>query len=119
MRWRKPKEDSPEEFFSRKRAAMVEEQLAARRIRDQRLLSVMGDLPRHRFVPPGLASRAYEDGPLPIGEGQTISQPYIVAEMTEALRLVGDEKVLEIGNGSGYQTAILCRVAAGGGAPSS
>ena len=112
MRWRKPKEDSPEEFFSRKRAAMVEEQLAARRIRDQRLLSVMGDLPRHRFVPPGLSSRAYEDGPLPIGEGQTISQPYIVAEMTEALRLVGDEKVLEIGTGSGYQTAILCRMSA-------
>lgn len=89
---------------------MVEEHLIARRIRDERLLSVMRELPRHRFVPPALASRAYEDGPLPIGEGQTISQPFIVAEMTQALLLRGDEKVLEIGTGSGYQTAILCRM---------
>lgn len=107
MGWRRPKKDLSEEFFTRKRIAMVEEQLMARRIRDERLLSVMRQLPRHRFVPPELASRAYEDGPLPIGEGQTISQPFIVAEMTQALSLEGDEKVLEIGTGSGYQTAIL------------
>jgi protein-L-isoaspartate(D-aspartate) O-methyltransferase len=89
---------------------MVEDQLKSRRIRDERLLFAMGEIPRHRFVPPDLAPRAYEDGPLPIGEGQTISQPYIVAEMTEALHLSGKEKVLEIGTGSGYQTAILGRL---------
>lgn len=110
MRWRRPDRDRSEEAFTRKRHVMVEEHLIARRIRDERLLSVMRELPRHRFVPPALASRAYEDGPLPIGEGQTISQPFIVAEMTQALLLRGDEKVLEIGTGSGYQTAILCRM---------
>ena len=108
LRWRKPKGNLTEESFTRKRNAMVEEQLKGRRIRDERLLSVMREIPRHRFLPPTLASRAYEDGPLPIGEGQTISQPYIVAEMTQALWLSGTEKVLEIGTGSGYQTAILC-----------
>jgi len=86
---------------------MVEDQLKARHIRDERVLSVMREIPRHRFLPRALASRAYEDGPLPIGEEQTISQPYIVAEMTQALWLRGTEKVLEIGTGSGYQTAIL------------
>ena len=86
---------------------MVEGQLKARHIRDERVLSVMREIPRHRFLPPTLAPRAYEDGPLPIGEEQTISQPYIVAEMTQALWLRGTEKVLEIGTGSGYQTAIL------------
>jgi protein-L-isoaspartate(D-aspartate) O-methyltransferase len=90
---------------------MVAEQIRARGIRDERLLAVMEEIPRHRFLPPHLADRAYEDGPLPIGEGQTISQPYIVAQMTQALRLAGTEKVLEIGTGSGYQTAILCRLA--------
>lgn len=90
---------------------MVAEQLAARGIRDERLLDVMREIPRHLFIPPSLAPRAYEDGPLPIGEGQTISQPYIVAEMTQALALTGTEKVLEIGTGSGYQTAILSRLA--------
>ncbi len=110
LRWRKSKEVPSEELFSRKRKEMVEEQLRARRIRDERLLSVMGEIPRHRFVPRELASRAYEDCPLPIGEEQTISQPYIVAEMTQALSLKGTEKVLEIGTGSGYQTAILCRL---------
>src|SRR3990170_3109667 len=80
---------------------MVEDQLKSRRIRDERLLSVMREIPRHRFVPPDLAPRAYEDGPLPIGEGQTISQPYIVAEMTEALHLSGNEKVLfRVGDGT-------------------
>ncbi len=91
---------------------MVEQQLVARGIRDARVLAAMGQIPRHRFVPPFLEGRAYDDGPLPIGEGQTISQPFIVAEMTQALRLTGSEKVLEIGTGSGYQTAILCRLAA-------
>ncbi len=110
MRLRKRDRDLSEEDFTRKRNEMVEEQLIARRIRDERLLSVMREIPRHRFVPPELAARAYEDGPLPIGEGQTISQPFIVAEMTQALLLKGDEKVLEIGTGSGYQTAILCRL---------
>lgn len=110
MGWRKPKKELSEEFFSRERESMVEQQLAPRRIRDERLLAVMRELPRHKFVPRALVSRAYEDGPLPIGGEQTISQPYIVAEMTQALVLEGNEKVLEIGTGSGYQTAILCRL---------
>jgi protein-L-isoaspartate(D-aspartate) O-methyltransferase len=107
LTWRKSKGYLTEESFSRKRNAMVEEQLKARHIRDEKVLSVMREIPRHRFLPPTLASRAYEDGPLPIGKEQTISQPYIVAEMTQALWLRGTEKVLEIGTGSGYQTAIL------------
>lgn len=90
---------------------MVEMQIAARGIRDERLLDVMREIPRHLFIPQGLEGRAYDDEPLPIGEGQTISQPYIVAQMTEALLLGGNEKVLEIGTGSGYQTAILARLA--------
>lgn len=90
---------------------MVEEQIAARGIRDPRILAVMGEIPRHRFVPEHLASLAYADEPLPIGGGQTISQPYIVAEMTRALALSGTEKVLEIGTGSGYQAAVLARLA--------
>lgn len=111
MRWRRSKEGPSEETLARRREEMVAEQLRARRIRDERLLAVMGEIPRHRFVPPELVSRAYEDSPLPIGEDQTISQPFIVAEMTQALSLGGTEKVLEIGTGSGYQTAILCRLA--------
>ncbi len=110
MRWRKSKEGLSEEILTRRREEMVEEQLKGRRIRDERLLLAMKEIPRHRFIPPKLASRAYEDGPLPIGEEQTISQPFIVAEMTQALSLTGTEKVLEIGTGSGYQTAILCRM---------
>lgn len=93
--------------FTLKRHRMVEEQIRARGIHDERLLAAMRDIPRHRFVPTILSTRAYDDGPLPIGESQTISQPYIVAEMTDALKLSGSEKVLEIGTGSGYQTAIL------------
>jgi protein-L-isoaspartate(D-aspartate) O-methyltransferase len=89
------------------RHRMVEEQIRRRGIRDERVLSAMEEVPRHLFVPPDLRHRAYADDPLPIGEGQTISQPFIVAEMTAALRLSGTEKVLEIGTGSGYQTAIL------------
>lgn len=84
---------------------MVSTQLPG--IRDQRVLEVMGRVPRHRFVDPALWPQAYSDYPLPIGNGQTISQPYMVALMTESLRLNGGEKILEIGTGSGYQTAIL------------
>ena len=110
MRWRRPRGRQNEESYLRDRKTMVEEQLKSRRIRDKRLLAVMLEIPRHRFVPASLADRAYEDNPLPIGDGQTISQPYIVAEMTQALCLEGTEKVLEIGTGSGYQTAILSRL---------
>ncbi|MBI5575713.1 MAG: protein-L-isoaspartate(D-aspartate) O-methyltransferase [Deltaproteobacteria bacterium] len=93
------------------RRRMVAEQIRSRGIHDERLLDALMEIPRHFFVPPHLSERAYDDGPLPIGEGQTISQPYIVAEMTRALSLSGEEKVLEIGTGSGYQTAVLCRLA--------
>jgi len=86
---------------------MVKEQLLERGIEDPRVLEAMRKVPRHLFVESALADRVYEDGPLPIGEKQTISQPYMVALMTEALQLTGEEKVLEIGTGSGYQTAIL------------
>jgi protein-L-isoaspartate(D-aspartate) O-methyltransferase len=86
---------------------MVEEQLIPRGIKDQRVLDVFRKVERHRFVPEDLKESAYADFPLPIGEGQTISQPYIVALMTECLNLTGIERVLEIGTGSGYQTAIL------------
>jgi protein-L-isoaspartate(D-aspartate) O-methyltransferase len=92
------------------RRRMVEEQIRRRGVRDERVLSVMGEVPRHLFIPKEIRQRAYADEPLPIGEGQTISQPFIVAEMTAALRLSGTEKVLEVGTGSGYQTAILSRL---------
>jgi len=92
------------------RRRMVEEQIRRRGVRDERVLSVMGEVPRHLFVPKEIRQRAYADEPLPIGEGQTISQPFIVAEMTAALRLSGTEKVLEVGTGSGYQTTILSRL---------
>ncbi len=94
------------------RQAMVETQLRRRGIRDERVLQVMSEMPRHDFVAPVYLFEAYEDHPLPIGEGQTISQPYMVAIMTEALELEPADKVLEIGTGSGYQTAILARLAA-------
>ena len=90
---------------------MVVEQLEGRGIRDARVLDVMRRVPRDAFVPPADRSRAYADQALPIGEGQTISQPYMVAAMTEALALTGVERVLEIGTGSGYQTAILAEIA--------
>ena len=93
------------------RERMVKEQLERRGIRDARVLAAMHKIPRHVFVDPSLARQAYEDSPLPIGEGQTISQPYMVAIMTAALGLVGDERVLEIGTGSGYQTAVLAELA--------
>jgi len=94
------------------RQRMVDEQIARRGIRDQRVLAAMRKVERHRFVSEAQRSGAYEDHPLPVGEGQTISQPYIVALMTEALALQGDERVLEVGTGSGYQTAILAELAA-------
>lgn len=96
---------------ARARARMVEVQIAARGVKDSKVLDVMRQVPRHLFVPPGQAAQAYDDHPLPIGSGQTISQPYVVAFMTEQLRLTGGEKVLEIGTGSGYQTAVLSRLA--------
>ena len=92
------------------RRIMVETQIKARGIKDKRVLEAMLKVERHQFVPKHLSSLAYTDRPLPIGEGQTISQPYIVALMTEALRLKEREKVLEIGTGSGYQAAILAKL---------
>ena len=93
--------------YSIARRRMVEEQIVGRGIKDPRVISAMGQVPRHRFVPEALASQAYSDFPLPIGERQTISQPYMVALMSEALQLKGGEKVLEVGTGSGYQAAVL------------
>jgi protein-L-isoaspartate(D-aspartate) O-methyltransferase len=94
------------------RLHMVRKHLQSRGIHDQRLLDAMGQIPRERFVPPEMSTLAYDDRALSIGHSQTISQPYIVALMTEALELTGDEYVLEIGTGSGYQTAILAALAA-------
>lgn len=90
-----------------RREQMVREQLARRNLTDQRVLDAMGLVPRHLFVPEDMRHMAYWDGPLSIGQGQTISQPYIVALMTQMLRLQGSEKVLEVGCGSGYQAAVL------------
>ena len=97
--------------FARARREMVERQLKGRDMTDARVLGAMGKVPRHRFVRPALAGEAYSDGPLPIEEGQTISQPYIVALMTQLLELKGRERVLEVGTGSGYQAAVLAEVA--------
>ena len=93
------------------RRRMVEHQLRARGIHDPHVLRIMGAIPRHLFVDDALMARAYSDHALPIGEDQTISQPYMVALMTQALELKGDEKILEVGTGSGYQTAILAELA--------
>jgi len=93
-----------------RRANMVEYQIRARGIKDARVLEAMGRVPRHVFVPPGYADSAYDDRPLPIGSGQTISQPYMVAVMTEALKPRDADRVLEIGTGSGYQTAVLAEL---------
>lgn len=90
---------------------MIEQQLRQRGIRDERVLQAMGAIPRHLFVPPELQDHAYDDGPLPIDKGQTISQPYMVALMSESLLLNGTETVLEIGTGSGYQAAVLSQLA--------
>jgi protein-L-isoaspartate(D-aspartate) O-methyltransferase len=89
---------------------MTDSQVRARGVRDRRVLAAMEKVPRHLFVPVNFRGSAYADEPLPIGEGQTISQPYIVAYMTEALGLGGTEKVLEVGTGSGYQTAVLAEL---------
>ncbi|HNY50185.1 MAG TPA: protein-L-isoaspartate(D-aspartate) O-methyltransferase [Smithella sp.] len=97
--------------YRKPRLRMVESQIKARGIKDERVLMAMETIPRHLFVDEGLMEQAYSDSPLPIGEHQTISQPYIVALMTEALELKGRERVLEIGTGSGYQTAILASLA--------
>jgi len=91
---------------------MVASQIVVRGVRDAKTLAAMRSVPRHLFVPPELTRSAYDDRPLPIGHGQTISQPYIVAFMTEALGLKGGETVLEVGAGSGYQSAVLSRIAA-------
>jgi protein-L-isoaspartate(D-aspartate) O-methyltransferase len=98
--------------YARERERMVAEQLVPRGIKDPRVLAAMGKVPRHLFVDEALRDRAYGDHPLPIGEGQTISQPFMVGRMTELLRLSGTEKVLEIGTGSGYQAAVLAQLAA-------
>jgi|SRR3990172_226118 len=97
--------------FWQLRERMVDEQLGGRDISDRRVLEAMRSVPRHRFVPQEAAELAYIDAPLPIGFRQTISQPYIVALMTQMLRLHGDEIILEVGTGSGYQAAVLGRLA--------
>lgn len=104
-------EQNEETIWWKKEAEkMVNRQIVARGTKDKRVISVMKNTPRHLFVPKTLLKVAYDDGPLPIGEGQTISQPYIVAIMTELLELKGNEKVLEIGTGSGYQAAVLSQL---------
>jgi protein-L-isoaspartate(D-aspartate) O-methyltransferase len=100
-----------DEAFAEERERMVTDQIEARGVRDARVLAALRAIPRHEFVPEGQRAHAYEDRPLPIGEGQTISQPYIVAVMSELLELDGSEKVLEIGTGSGYQAAVLAKLA--------
>jgi protein-L-isoaspartate(D-aspartate) O-methyltransferase len=97
--------------FARERERMVEEQVVARGVTDARVIEAMRRLPRHVFVDEALRDRAYGDHSLPIGEGQTISQPFIVGRMTELLRLGGREKVLEVGTGCGYQAAVLAELA--------
>jgi protein-L-isoaspartate(D-aspartate) O-methyltransferase len=97
--------------YAEARARMVEQQLRGRGIEDERVLDAMGRVPRELFVPENLAHLAYEDGALPIGFGQTISQPYIVATICSLLELDGDERVLDVGTGSGYQAAVLAELA--------
>jgi protein-L-isoaspartate(D-aspartate) O-methyltransferase len=101
----------PEDSFSSSRQRMVKEQIEARGISDPRLLEVLKKVKRHLFVPTDLQNAAYDDHPLPIGQGQTISQPYIVAYMTEAVKIKPEDCVLEIGTGSGYQAAVLGELA--------
>jgi len=99
-----------EKRTEKKRQAMVQNQIVARGVDDARVLAAMRQVPRHEFVPADVRASAYDDRPLPIGWEQTISQPYIVALMTSALRLQGSERVLEIGTGSGYQAAVLAAI---------
>jgi len=105
-----PPEHQPDSYSS-ERLQMVAAQLQARGIRDERVLNAMARVPRHEFVPENLREQAYEDHPIPIAKGQTISQPYIVGLMTELLALNSSDSVLEVGTGSGYQTAILAELA--------
>jgi protein-L-isoaspartate(D-aspartate) O-methyltransferase len=98
------------EAWERERQDMVQRQIRARGIRDAKLLGAFSRVPRHEFVPPGQRGMAYDDTPLPIGHGQTISQPYMVALMTEALHVGVGDKVLEVGTGSGYQAAVLAEL---------
>ena len=100
-----------EEIFEQRRQKMVTQQIKKRGVTDSAVLQAMSKLPRHLFVPERFIDDAYEDGPLSIGEGQTISQPYVVASMTSHLHLSNESRVLEIGTGSGYQTAILAEIA--------
>jgi len=100
----------PKRDLATAKSMMVQRQLVGRGIMDRRVLEAMGEVPRHLFVDESLWPEAYDDNPLPIGEGQTISQPYMVAIMTELLELQADERVLEIGTGSGYQAAVLTRL---------
>ncbi len=103
---------APIDNASKQRESMVKHQIMARGVRNKKVIEAMLKVPRDRFVPSSIVFSAYEDRPLAIGHGQTISQPYIVALMTECLELKGDEKVLEIGTGSGYQTAVLAEIVA-------
>jgi protein-L-isoaspartate(D-aspartate) O-methyltransferase len=96
--------------YDNRREQMVRQDIRGRDVREPHVLSAMNKVPRHLFVEPAYRDHAYEDHPLPIGEGQTISQPYVVALMTEALRLKRDDRVLEIGTGSGYQAAVLAEI---------
>lgn len=102
--------DLSEEEQTRRRHLMVERQIRRRGIGDPRILEAMETVPRHRFVPARLQSRAYDDGPLPIGDGQTISQPYIVARMAEMAEIHADDRVLDVGTGSGYAAAVYSRL---------
>jgi protein-L-isoaspartate(D-aspartate) O-methyltransferase len=101
---------SEQDPFAAARARMATDQIAARGVRDPRVLATLREVPRHLFVPPAEQTRAYQDRPLPIGYGQTISQPYIVALMTELVRPRASDRALEVGTGSGYQAAVLSRL---------
>jgi protein-L-isoaspartate(D-aspartate) O-methyltransferase len=103
--------NNADEYLEPARQQMLEKHLRGRGITNPDVLRAMAEVPRERFVPEGFRQQAYTDGPLPIGAGQTISQPYIVALMTQLLRVDGDSEVLEVGTGSGYQTAVLARLA--------
>jgi protein-L-isoaspartate(D-aspartate) O-methyltransferase len=104
-------QDDIEKMYEKMRITMVDDQIERRDVRDQKVLDAMKKVPRHEFVPEHLRKYAYADEPLPIGEDQTISQPYIVAYMTEQLELKPTDKILEIGTGSGYQAAVLAEIA--------
>ncbi|MFQ5669966.1 MAG: protein-L-isoaspartate(D-aspartate) O-methyltransferase [Acidobacteriota bacterium] len=104
---REPQGEAPAPARQAERDAMVEQQIRARGLETPRVLEAMRQVPRHRFLPPSLQKQAYADGPLPIGAGQTMSQPYIVALMTELAQVAAGDRVLEVGTGSGYQAAVL------------